>query len=140
MKPGNSKPRPAPPTISDAEWRVMQVFWERGELGLREVVEALDGETHWKPRTVQSLIRRLVSKGALRTVEQGRDFRYSACFSQSECQQDESRSFLGRVFDGRLVPFLAGMVENESISREEIDQLRRLLDEAEERQSQSNES
>lgn len=112
----------------------MQVFWERGELGLREVVDALEGETHWKPRTVQSLIRRLVAKGALRAQEQGRDFRYSACFTQAECQQDESRTFLGRVFDGRLVPFLAGMVENEAISREEIDELRRLLDEAEERQ------
>lgn len=134
MRPSKSKSRPAPPAISEAEWRVMQVFWERGELGLREVVDALEGETHWKPRTVQSLIRRLVAKGALRAQEQGRDFRYSACFTQAECQQDESRTFLGRVFDGRLVPFLAGMVENEAISREEIDELRRLLDEAEERQ------
>lgn len=136
MEPSKSKSRPTPPAISDAEWRVMQVFWERGSLGLREVVEALEGGTHWKPRTVQSLIRRLVSKGALLVEEQGREFRYLPGFTQAECQQDESRSFLGRVFDGRLVPFLAGMVESETISREEIEALRKLLDEAEERHSQ----
>jgi BlaI family penicillinase repressor len=127
----------APPSITDAEWKVMLVFWERGSSTLRQVIEALGGETDWKPRTVQSLIRRLVGKGALSVQELGREFRYAPVFSQSDCQLDESRSFLGRVFDGRLVPFLAGMVESEEIPREEIDALRRLLDEAEKRQAQS---
>lgn len=129
--------RPSPPAITDAEWKVMLVFWERGDLNLREVVEALDGGPDWKLRTVQTLIRRLVGKGALSVEERGRDFRYSPAFSQAECQHDESRSFLGRVFEGRLVPFMAGMVENEDISQEEINELRQLLDEAAERQGQS---
>ena len=125
----------APPSITDAEWKVMQVFWGRGALSLREVIESLEGESDWKPRTVQTLMRRLVTKGALSVEENGRDFRYTPAFSQADCQHDESRSFLGRVFEGRLVPFLAGMVENEAISRDEIDEMRRLLDEAEEKQS-----
>ena len=129
--------RPVPPSITDAEWKVMLAFWERGDLNLREVVEALAAGTDWKLRTVQTLIRRLVSKGALSVEEKGRDFRYSAAFSQAECQHDESRSFLGRVFEGRLVPFMAGMVENEEISHEEINELRQLLDQAAERQTHS---
>lgn len=128
----------APPSITEAEWKVMRVFWDRGASSLREVVEALEEEVHWKPRTVQTLVRRLVSKGALSVEEVGRDFRYHPVFSQSDCQHDESRSFLGRVFDGRLVPFLAGMVEKEALSQGEIDELRRLLDEAEERQAEDN--
>ena len=115
----------------------MLVFWEGGDLNLREVVEALATGTNWKLRTVQTLIRRLVGKGALSVEEKGRDFRYSAAFSQAECQHDESRSFLGRVFEGRLVPFMAGMVENEEISHEEINELRQLLDQAAERQTHS---
>ena len=111
----------------------MTVFWNRGALSLREAVESLDGDTNWKPRTVQSLIRRLVTKGALSVEESGREFRYGPAFSQSECQLDESRSFLGRVFEGRLVPFLAGMVESEAIPQDDIEELRRLLDEAEKR-------
>lgn len=132
-----SQTHDTPPSISDAEWKVMNVFWEKGTAGLRDVVEALEGESDWKPRTVQTLIRRLVNKGALSVEEVGREFRYAPAYSQGECQLDESRSFLGRVFDGRLVPFLAGMVENERIDGEEIEELRRLLDEAEKRQGKS---
>ena len=133
-KNGNQSP---PPRITDAEWKVMAVFWERDESAtLREVVEGLDGGPDWKLRTVQTLIRRLVKKGALTVEEKGREFRYSAAVSQADCQQDESRSFLGRVFEGRLVPFMAGMVENEEISRDEIEELRRILDEAAGRQTE----
>lgn len=137
MKARNTRKPIAPPSITDAEWKVMIIFWERGPSTLREVVETLGEGTDWKPRTVQTLIRRLVTKGALAVEELGREFRYTPVFSQSDCQLDESRSFLGRVFDGRLVPFLAGMVESEEIPRDEIDALRRLLDEAEKRQSES---
>lgn len=137
MKARNTRKPIAPPSITDAEWKVMIIFWERGPSTLREVVETLGEGTDWRPRTVQTLIRRLVTKGALAVEELGREFRYTPVFSQSDCQLDESRSFLGRVFDGRLVPFLAGMVESEEIPRDEIDALRRLLDEAEKRQSES---
>lgn len=123
------------PRITEAEWKVMTVFWEIGEATLREVVAALeDGGPDWKSRTVQSLIRRLVNKGALKSTKQGRDFLYSAAVDRTECEVEESRSFLGRVFEGRLVPFVSGMVENEEVSRDEIDELRRLLDEAADRQ------
>jgi BlaI family penicillinase repressor len=136
MKARNSRKLVAPPSITDAEWKVMIVFWERGPSTLREVVETLGEGAGWKPRTVQTLMRRLVTKGALSVEELGREFRYAPVFSQSDCQLDESRSFLGRVFEGRLVPFFAGMVESEEIPRDEIEALRRLLDEAEKRQSE----
>lgn len=130
----------SPPRITDAEWKVMQVLWRLGSATLREVVDGIEEsgeEVSWKPRTVQTLVRRLVAKGVLATEEGGREFRYSPRFSEAACQHDESRTFLGRVFDGRLVPFLAGMVENEVVSRDEIEDLRRLLDEAERRQTDS---
>lgn len=127
-----------PPRITEAEWKVMLVFWEIGEAPLREVVDRLSGGPDWKPRTVQTLIRRLVKKGALKVKENGRDFRYLSAVSQSDCQLDESRSFLDRVFEGRMVPFMAGMVENEEVSPEEIAQLRRLLDEAAEKVAKGN--
>lgn len=110
----------------------MKCFWAHGTMGMGEVVKALDSPT-WKPRTVQTLIRRLVEKGALRVEAEGRDFRYVAAVEQAECQRDEGRSFLERVFDGRLAPFVAAMVDREEVSREELMALRQLLDEAESR-------
>lgn len=126
---------PAAPKITEAEWTVMRVFWQLGEASLGDVVRALEDQLDWKPRTVQSLMRRLVEKGALISESQGRDFRYRPAFTQDECQLDEGKTFLQRVFDGRLTPFVAAMVEKEEISRDEIRELRALLDEAEKKTS-----
>ena len=119
------------PRISEAEWTVMKFFWKLGPMGMGEAMKALEGVLHWKPRTVQTLIRRLVDKGALHAESQGRDFRYHPAVSQEDCQREESRSFLHRVFDGRLAPFVAAMMDREEVSRDELAALRQLLDDAE---------
>lgn len=111
----------------------MNALWQMGRGSLREIVERLDGDTDWKPRTVQSLVRRLVEKGAVSAEARGREFLYAPALLQEQCQLHESRSFLGRVFGGQVVPFLAGIVEKENLSETEISELRQLLDQAESR-------
>jgi len=122
---------PPAPKISDAEWTVMKVLWERGSGTLSEVVKELEGRLHWKPRTVQSLIRRLSDKGALAVEAVGREFRYTPAVDQNHCQLEESRSFLDRVFNGRLTPFVAGLMEREEVSKDDLEALRQMLAEAE---------
>jgi len=122
---------PPAPKISDAEWTVMKVLWERGTSTLAEVVKELEGRLAWKPRTVQSLIRRLTDKGALAVEAVGREFRYSPAVAQDQCQHEESVSFLDRVFNGRLTPFVAGMMEREEVSKDDLAALRQMLAEAE---------
>jgi len=122
---------PPAPKISDAEWTVMKVLWERGSSTLAEVVKDLEGRLHWKPRTVQSLIRRLTDKGALAVEAIGREFRYSPAVAQDQCQHEESRSFLDRVFNGRLTPFIAGMMERDDVSKDDLAALREMLNQAE---------
>ncbi|MCB1237200.1 MAG: BlaI/MecI/CopY family transcriptional regulator [Verrucomicrobiae bacterium] len=116
------------PQISDAEWTVMRVFWERGEATVNDVVAALEGFTDWKPRTIQTLIRRLHQKGALAHEKNGREFLYRPAVDERDCEHAASRSFLTRVFDGRLTPFLATFAERESLSDEEIAELRKILE------------
>lgn len=126
------RPETSPaPKISDAEWTVMKVLWERGTSTLAEVVKELEGRLAWKPRTVQSLIRRLTDKGALAVEAIGREFRYSPAVAQDQCQHEQSVSFLDRVFNGRLTPFVAGMMEREEVSKDDLAALRQMLAEAE---------
>ena len=120
-----------PPRISEAEWTVMKVLWDLGEASLGDVVRALENQLHWKPRTVQTLVRRLVEKGAVTTEANGRDFRYRPAIGQNDCQIDEGRSFLRRVFDGRLTPFVAALMEKKEVSRDELQELKQLLEQAE---------
>jgi BlaI family penicillinase repressor len=57
------------PQISDAEWDVMKVLWDRGQAGAQEVTEALAVERNWRPQTVKTLLNRLVKKGAVAYAE-----------------------------------------------------------------------
>ncbi len=118
-----------PLAISDAEWVVMRVVWERGEATANEVAEALAGVREWKPKTVQTLLRRLADKGALAYEKRGREFVFRPLLEERATQMAESRSFLEKVFGGEnLAPLVAAFVEREELSAGEIAELRRILD------------
>lgn len=124
-------PDPIPP-ISDAEWTVMRALWQIQEGSLAQVIEALEGQTDWRPRTIQTLVRRLVEKGAVERIVSGRDHLYRPAIDEAACQHAASRSFLNRVFGGKLTPFLATFVEREPTTPEEIAALRKLLEDHDE--------
>src|SRR5690349_11275634 len=65
-------PPAQPPNISDAEWVVMTVVWERKIATANQVVEALAAKMNWKPKTIHTLLRRLVQKKALAYDKKGR--------------------------------------------------------------------
>lgn len=119
---------PKPPSISDAEWSVMKILWERSPLTSREVVDALAPETDWNPKTIHTLLTRLVKKGALSAKRDGREYQFKPLAREEDCQRHVSRSFLDRVFDGEVAPFLACFVRNNKLTNAEIEELKRILD------------
>ena len=121
--------RSGAPRISNAEWEIMNVVWQRWPLAASEVVEALAGRTPWHARTIKTMLGRLVRKGALRFEAEGKRYLYRPAVTRAECVRRESRSFLQRVFDGQTADLLVHFVETARLSREESEQLRRLLDE-----------
>jgi BlaI family transcriptional regulator, penicillinase repressor len=116
-----------PPNISEAEWEVMRAVWAGHPATANEVVERLAGEKDWSPRTIKTMLNRLVKKRALGFTEEGKRYLYRPLVSREECVRDESRSFLDRVFGGALGPMLNHFVRNEKLSAEEIAELKRLL-------------
>jgi len=119
------------PAITEAEWAVMGVLWRLRNAALGDVVAALEGQTAWKPRTVQTLVRRLVDKGAVERVIVGRDHRYRPAVEEAACRRAASRSFLDRVFDGQLAPFLATFAGRAELTPGELEALRGLFPEKE---------
>jgi BlaI family penicillinase repressor len=116
------------PQISQAEWQVMRVLWRRAPLSAAEVVEALASSSSWKPKTIMTLLNRLVKKGALGFEKEGRANRYFPLVEESKAVKAESRSFLRRVYGGALRPLLATFLEEVELTDAEIDDLKRLLD------------
>ncbi|MEM7260857.1 MAG: BlaI/MecI/CopY family transcriptional regulator [Planctomycetota bacterium] len=119
------------PRISDAEWEVMRVVWDREPVTARAIVEVLDSRKEWSEPTVKTLLNRLVRKGALGYEVEGKRYLYSAARSREECVREEGRSFLDRVFDGSTTPLLTHFLRESELSREEIRELEQLLREKE---------
>jgi len=115
------------PRISESEWQVMRVLWSCDCATANEVVDLLAGSTAWKPKTIKTLINRLVKKGALGFEKQGRAYLYHPLVDEADCVRAESRSFLSRVYGGALLPMLAHFIEEENLSPAEIEELRRIL-------------
>src|ERR1051325_278494 len=104
------------PQISDAEWTVMKVLWDRSPLASKDVVDALSGSTQWKPKTIHTLLARLVRKGALLARKEGREYQFTPVARAEDFQREVSRSFLERVFDGEMAPFLACFVRENKLT------------------------
>ena len=120
-------PQPVP-DISDAEWDVMKVVWEHGPLTSGEVVRRLADEKDWKPRTVKTLLSRLVQKRAVAASEADGKFLYSARVTRDALARRETRSFLARVFDGAVAPALVHFIQEADLSPKELAELKKILD------------
>jgi BlaI family penicillinase repressor len=120
---------PNSPRISEAEWEIMKTLWKRAPQTANELAERLAPKNHWSPCTVKTLINRLVAKGILGRAKQGRAFLFRPLVKEADCVLAATESFLDRVFDGSLNPLLARLVEQRKLTRKQIDELKRILEE-----------
>jgi BlaI family penicillinase repressor len=116
------------PRISPAEWQVMKIAWAGSPVLAREVITRLAASRKWHPKTIRTLLARLVKKRALGFQKQGRAYLYRPLLTEAECVQAESQAFLDRVFDGALAPMLAHFLEGRKIAESEKRELALLLD------------
>jgi predicted transcriptional regulator len=115
--------------ISDAESVVMEVLWQRSPRAAEDVVAALAPRQDWQEATVKTLLNRLLKKGAIRAEKDGRRFLYSPAIEREAWVLDESQGLLERLFGGRVAPLVAHFSAQRRLSRKDIAELRRLLEE-----------
>ena len=112
------------PQISEAEYEVMKIVWKYAPISTNEITERLTRTTSWQPKTIQTLIKRLATKGALTYEKQGRVFVYTPLVKESEYIDQESRSFLSRYYDGDITAMVSAYLKSDRLSETEIDTLR----------------
>lgn len=117
--------------ISEAEWEVMAVVWERKPVAASTVVEVLEDRKQWALATVRTLLRRLVHKGALQQESEGKRYIYTPLISMGECVRQESESFLDRVLGRAPSEAILHLVKRAELSDKDIKELRRILREKE---------
>ena len=115
------------PQISDAEFEVMKVIWKFAPISTNEITDRLLKTTSWSAKTIQTLIKRLVTKGALTYEKQGRVFVYTPLVEENEYINQQSNSFLNRFYDGNISAMLSSYLENNQLSETELRNLRSIL-------------
>lgn len=115
------------PQISEAEYEIMKVVWKHAPINTNEITEKLTQTTTWRPKTIQTLIKRLVTKGAITYEKQGRVFVYTPLVKENDYISQESNSFLKRFYNGKITTMLSAYLDNDKLSETEIDTLRSLL-------------
>jgi BlaI family penicillinase repressor len=114
--------------ISDAEWAVMEQIWAVGACTAADVIRELRTTRDWNHSTIRTLLARLVEKGALAYDVDGSRYIYKAAVSRQRCVRHEGRSLLEKAFGGDVAALLAHFVAESSLDRDQVEQLRQLLD------------
>lgn len=107
----------------------MQVLWDESPLGAEQVAEKLATNESWQASTVKTLLNRLLKKGAISADADGRRFLYRPTLSRCTYVASESRSLLDRLFDGKVAPLVSHFAEQRKLTKRDVTELRRLLDE-----------
>ena len=115
------------PKISEAEYEIMKAVWKNAPISTNEVVELFEGG-NWSPKTVQTLLARLVKKGALGYEKMGRVFVYSPLIDEEEYRREESSSFLKKFYNGALNSMVLNFIDGDKLSPDDIDELTRILE------------
>ncbi len=125
------------PLLSKAELEVARVLWKLGSATVRQVYEAIPEARGLNFTTVQTYLRRLEEKAYVRVRLEGRTRVYSPRVKPAQVVRETVDDFLLRLFDGDAIPLFRHLVQERGVSEEEVQQLRRLLDQWESEQDDS---
>lgn len=115
--------------ISDSEKYIMDVLWASSPQTARSIIDSLDKELNWQDKTVKTLINRLLKKEAIGFNREGRVYQYFPLLKEQEFIANAANRFLQRVFKGNVTSLVAAFAKKESLSTQEINQLKGLLKE-----------
>ncbi len=116
------------PRLSRAETEVARIVWTQKTATVRDVLNALPAGRTVDYKTVQTYLRRLEAKGYLESKLDGRTLVYKAKVKPSQVIRETVTDFVDRLFNGNALPLVEHLIEEKSLSPDEIDRLKHMLD------------
>ena len=114
--------------LSENEWYIMQVLWEKSSASLREICDALKESKGWTKHAISSFLKRMQEKGAISVDESGKVKNYVAVWNKEETILEETQSIMERVYKGDLLLMVSNAVKEQKLTKEEIKELKNMLD------------
>ena len=112
-------------TLGEVEARFADIIWQHEPLPSGELVRLCEQELSWKKPTTYTVLRKLCEKGLF----QNQNGVVSSLISKQEFAARQSEQFVEETFDGSLPAFFAAFTKRKRLSQEEVDELRRMIDE-----------
>lgn len=107
----------------------MEVLWQASPLSTEEIAAGLHGSQDWQLSTIKTLLNRLLNKGAVSAVKDGRRYLYTPVLRRADWVGKQSMSLLDRLFQGSLAPLVAQFSAQRKLTAEDIKALKQLLKE-----------
>lgn len=101
----------------------MKIVWKHAPISTNEITDKLLQTTSRSPKTIQTLIKRLVTKGVLAYEKQSRMFVYTPVVKESEYIGQKSNSFLKRYYNGEISAMVSAFIENDRLSETDVEHL-----------------
>jgi len=121
------------PNLSEADYAVMEILWQKGQAKSSAIAKALQSAYGWSRQTVGTYLKRLVEKGLVVTKEENkRDYIYIPAVTKEAYGVEMTSAYLSRYF-GSLSHMVAGLMQNEDFSEEEIGLLEDIIKEYKEK-------
>lgn len=109
----------------------MEVLWRTSPVATEDVLAALKDHRDWQAATIKTLLNRLLKKGAISAERDGRRYLYRPELTREQWLANESATVLDRLFAGRVAPFVAHFSKQRKLSKKDIAELKRLIEELE---------
>jgi BlaI family transcriptional regulator, penicillinase repressor len=119
-------------TLTEQELEIMKVVWERKAATVRDVYEELRERKGVAYTTVMTMMNILETKGHLVKRPEGRAYVYEPSQAQTQVISGMVQEFVDRVFDGAARPLVLSLLQERKLSREDLEEISRLIDETQE--------
>lgn len=110
--------------LCESEYRFASIVWENEPLGSGELVKLCGQELGWKKSTTYTVLKKLCDRG----IFQNENAVVTSLIKQEQVQKYESEQFIDRTFRGSLPRFITAFMNDKKLSRQEADELKRLID------------
>ncbi|HEY5584413.1 MAG TPA: BlaI/MecI/CopY family transcriptional regulator [Ruminiclostridium sp.] len=110
--------------IFDAEYRFMNIIWEHPPISSTQLVKLANEELGWKKSTTYTVVRRLCERGVIVNEKAI----VTALVTREQVMRAESEEHIGKVYDGSLKLFFTTFLQKEKLSKDEIDELKKIVD------------
>lgn len=114
--------------ITKTEFEVLNALWQGYPASANDIIARLNQQKRWHEKTVKTLLSRLVKKQAVDFDKPQRSYLYFPLINKTDYVRSESSSFVSRLFAGKVAPLVAGFANTEKLSRQDIEDLKSVIE------------